>query len=153
MADVIKLFTSFHGRISRKSWWLGTVIITILSLSGTIVLNPDALSLDPNVVAQPVWAETIWELLLIIPYAAIAVKRFNDRDWPNWLGYACGLIMAVLYVAPHFGFFAFEPDMSMREAIAALVLFLLPLFALIVNGFLRGTPGPNRYGPDPLQST
>jgi uncharacterized membrane protein YhaH (DUF805 family) len=27
---------------------------------------------------------------------------------------------------------------------------LVNLWVLIELGFLRGTPGPNRYGPDPL---
>ena len=26
-----------------------------------------------------------------------------------------------------------------------------PIWALIENGFIRGTPGPNRFGPDPLE--
>jgi uncharacterized membrane protein YhaH (DUF805 family) len=28
----------------------------------------------------------------------------------------------------------------------------ISLWALVVLGFLRGTPGPNQYGPDPLGS-
>jgi uncharacterized membrane protein YhaH (DUF805 family) len=28
---------------------------------------------------------------------------------------------------------------------------VIGLAAIIDNGFLRGTDGPNRYGPDPLQ--
>jgi uncharacterized membrane protein YhaH (DUF805 family) len=31
-----------------------------------------------------------------------------------------------------------------------LALFVYFVFALIDNGFVRGTDGPNRYGPDPL---
>jgi len=26
-----------------------------------------------------------------------------------------------------------------------------PIWALVENGFIRGTPGPNRFGPDPMQ--
>lgn len=152
MANFIELLTSFRGRISRKSWWLGFVIIMILSIAGTLVLHPDAFSLDPDVAWTPNWAATIWGLLLIIPYTAITVKRFNDRDWPNWLGYGVGLTAALLTIGQHFGFFTFGPDMSTTEGIVGLVLYLPLLFALIDNGFLRGTKGPNRYGPDPTPS-
>ncbi len=151
MGNVIKLFTSFSGRINRASWWLGLVIIVVLSVGGTLVLHPGLLSLDPDAVATPNWASTIWSLLLVIPYTAITVKRFNDRDWPNWLGYAWGLIGVVQVIAQRFGFLA-GPDISMTEAIALAVLGLVGLFVLVDNGFLRGTPGLNRYGPDPLQS-
>ena len=160
MANFIELFTSFRGRISRKSWWLGFVILEMLSLAGALRFNPALLSWDTDVVVPAVWADTIWQLVLIIPLTAITVKRFNDRDWPNWLGYGMGLLLALFYIAWHFVFFTFGPDVSITEAIvmltegiAMLVLALALLFAFIANGFLRGTPGPNRYGPDPLSST
>ena len=130
MANVIEIFTSFRGRISRKSYWQGTVILIGLSAAGSLI-----------------WSDTIWQLVLIFPSTALAVKRINDRDWPNWLGYACGLI-AVLYYIPLAG-----PEISMTEIIAASILALPLLFAMIDNGFMRGSSGPNGYGPDPLQST
>ena len=83
---------------------------------------------------------------------AITVKRFNDRDWLYWLGYGYGLIASVQIIALHFGFLA-GPALSTREAIYVAIFGLLGLFIVIVNGFLRGTPGPNGYGTDPLQST
>lgn len=151
MANFIALFTSFRGRIGRKSWWLGSVLLLGLNAAGVLLLNPNALNLDPDAVVQPVWAVAIWQLLLLIPTTAIMVKRFNDRDWPYWVGFACGLIFAFGTIVPQFGFFA-GPNVSMEEWIAGLILTLPTLFAFIVNGFLRGTKGPNRYGPDPLQS-
>jgi uncharacterized membrane protein YhaH (DUF805 family) len=33
---------------------------------------------------------------------------------------------------------------------AGLVSFAISIWALVELGFLRGTPGPNQYGPDPL---
>ena len=138
----IALLTSFRGRISRKSWWIGTVFLINLSVVGVIFWS-----------RGPIWVHTIWQLLLVFPTTAITVKRFNDRDWPNWLGYGVGLTAALLTIGQHFGFFTFGPDMSTTEGIVGLVLYLPLLFALIDNGFLRGTKGPNRYGPDPLSST
>lgn len=151
MANFIELFTSFHGRISRQSWWLGIVILFPLSIAGAALLDPERYSLVSSVVLPPNLAATIWSLLVVFPMTAITVKRFNDRDWPNWLGYGYGLIASVQIIALHFGFFA-GPVMSTRETIAITIFGLLGLFIVIVNGFLRGTSGPNRYGPDPLSS-
>ena len=152
MANFIELFISFHGRISRQSWWLGTVILFPLSIAGAALLDPARHSLVSSVVLPPNLAATIWSLLVVFPMTAITVKRFNDRDWPNWLGYGYGLIASVQIIALHFGFLA-GPALSTREAIYVSIFGLLGLFIVIVNGFLRGTSGPNRYGPDPLQSS
>lgn len=151
MGNVIELFTSFSGRINRASWWLGFVTLAVLNIAVMLVLQPEIFSLKPDAVRSPNLAVTIWGLFLLFPMTAITVKRFNDRDWPNWLGYAYGLMGLVNGIAQYFGFLA-SPDRSMTDAIAFFIFALVGLFILIVNGFLRGTPGPNRYGPDPLQS-
>jgi len=59
-------------------------------------------------------------LILLIPSLAIAIKRYHDRDKSGWW-------ILILFI-PLVGFIWF----------------------LIELGCLPGTPGPNRYGPDPL---
>jgi uncharacterized membrane protein YhaH (DUF805 family) len=61
-------------------------------------------------------ADVIVNLLVLWPAIAICVKRWHDRDKPAWW-------VLVVFV-PVIGW----------------------LWALIENGLLRGTPGPNRYG-------
>jgi uncharacterized membrane protein YhaH (DUF805 family) len=81
---------------------------------------------------------------------AASVKRFNDRDRPHSFGYAMGVLGAALIVAEQRGFMV-DPATSptVHHAIFWCVAAIIAL-ALIDNGFLRGTAGPNRYGPDPL---
>ncbi|MBX3643623.1 MAG: DUF805 domain-containing protein [Rubrivivax sp.] len=69
---------------------------------------------------RPRTAELIVNLLLVWPALAISVKRWHDRGKSGW--------WVLLNLVPVVGW----------------------LWALIENGFLRGTDGPNRYGPDPL---
>jgi len=65
-------------------------------------------------------AERIVNLLLVWPAMAVSVKRWHDRDKSGW--------WVLINLVPVIGW----------------------LWALIDNGLLRGTPGPNRYGDDPL---
>jgi uncharacterized membrane protein YhaH (DUF805 family) len=65
-------------------------------------------------------ADLIVNLLLVWPALAVSVKRWHDRDKSGW--------WVLLNLLPVIGW----------------------LWALIDNGFLRGTSGPNRFGEDPL---
>ncbi len=145
---LISLLTSFRGRISRKQWWIGFLIILLISLPGEYYLDPGQFNPEPGVLRMPVWPETLWSILWLIPSTAITVKRFNDRDWPWWLGYAIGAAWLVSFVGPYFGLYI-DPDAGMPNAIAFWLLLAVAFAATVDNGFLRGTPGPNRYGADP----
>ena len=65
-------------------------------------------------------ADLIVNLLLVWPALAVSVKRWHDRDRSGW--------WVLLNLLPVIGW----------------------LWALIDNGFLRGTAGRNRFGDDPL---
>jgi uncharacterized membrane protein YhaH (DUF805 family) len=66
-------------------------------------------------------ADLLVNLLLVWPALAVSVKRWHDRDKSGW--------WVLLNLLPVIGW----------------------LWALVDNGFLRGTDGPNRYGDDPLR--
>jgi uncharacterized membrane protein YhaH (DUF805 family) len=65
-------------------------------------------------------ADLLVNLLLVWPALAVSVKRWHDRDRSGW--------WVLLNLLPVIGW----------------------LWALVDNGFVRGTPGPNRFGEDPL---
>ena len=64
-------------------------------------------------------ADAVVNLLLSWPAIAVAVKRWHDRDKSGW--------WVLIVLLPLIG----------------------GLWALFDNGCLRGTVGPNRYGPEP----
>jgi uncharacterized membrane protein YhaH (DUF805 family) len=97
----------------------------------------------------PSWPDTLWQIALLWPMTAMTVKRFNDTDRPWWIGFLFAPLGVALYLWPHLREMAGGMDPT------ALLTIILPLgayflFALIDNGFNRGTAGPNRFGPDPL---
>lgn len=143
-------FLSPHGRISRQEYWLGMVAMMAATILGAAMLDPAGLTGPPGEVRPPSLAATLWSLLFAWPTTAVTTKRFNDRDWPWWLGYALGAGMTAFVVANYFGFLLDPDRMAPLERTVMVVAAVSFLWALIENGFQRGTPGPNRYGPDPL---
>ncbi|MBC7832754.1 MAG: DUF805 domain-containing protein, partial [Hyphomicrobium sp.] len=128
MNTIIPLLTTFTGRISRREWWIGFVIVLIGSIAGTLLFNPEMLTSE--VVVPPQWPDTIWQLAWLVPATAITVKRFNDRNWPWWLGYAFGVLGVFLYVAPHFGM-VIDPEAAGVGAIVFWILLAAVVAAVV----------------------
>lgn len=59
-------------------------------------------------------------LAVLVPSLAVAAKRWHDRDKSGW--------WSLILFVPFLGF----------------------VWYVVELGFLPGTPGPNRFGPDPL---
>lgn len=152
MHGLLRLFTSFDGRISRKSWWIGNVILWTVGFSGSIALNPSILELDPATKFEP----TVWQLLLgialLFPSLAVMIKRLNDRDHPRAIGYAWACIAIATVVASSLGYLRDMRDITMSEWILYAPAILFAFWISIDCGFLKGTPGPNRFGSDPLET-
>ena len=67
---IMNYFFGFRGRIGRGSWWLGMVILAIVSLILSflaVLLQSEALVLVPAIAS-------LW------PWLAISAKRWHDRD-------------------------------------------------------------------------
>ena len=56
----------------------------------------------------------------------------------------------VLWINPDPSVFSLRPLFAIMFV---LIVGVIGLAVLIELGFRRGTPGPNRYGPDPLEKT
>ena len=106
----------------------------------------------------------IWSLLLFyvpsFPLALLwlagSIKRFHDLDF-NWYLPVIIAIMQFSYtvIASLFSLSSLispaEPGVfwDLVLGLLGVVSFLGLVFEFIVLGFLRGTSGPNRFGPDP----
>ena len=127
----MRLLFSIHGRINRGRFWLG-VLLQMLAVCAVFVafyvlrmLMPDT-ARDGGFSANGV--ESIPYLVLMLGWTVamawsgvcLGVKRYHDRDKSG----AWVLIQLVPIVGP--------------------------FWYLIEAGMLAGTPGPNRFGGDPL---
>jgi len=150
MDDLVSLFTTTQGRISRKQWWIGVVVLILASIVLNIVLGTLAISAS--------WAQLISFAIMFVPNWSIGVKRRHDRDsdardFKIFLGLS-GLLTVLQAVG--IGMTNTEVDgvlMYVPSLPLSLVFFLVAIYGLYVFiqlGFLRGTNGSNTYGPDPL---
>jgi uncharacterized membrane protein YhaH (DUF805 family) len=140
------LLFSFDGRINRKPFWLATIaiVVIIMILFGLVMVFAGAAFLTGDVSALGGFALLI--VLCYIPLLwislALGAKRLHDRDKSAWW-------LLLFYVLPgalgNIGPYAGGLDIVFTVASLA-----VSLWALVELGFLRGTPGTNRYGPDPL---
>jgi uncharacterized membrane protein YhaH (DUF805 family) len=137
------LFTSFEGRINRKPYWIGTLAI----LAVWLVVFFAGLS----VLGEAMFGATIliMQLAILYPAAAILVKRLHDRDRPTYFVYFY-VVPAVLSAL--LGLLGISDPMapSGLDILLGLIMGIVGLWFLIDLGFLKGTTGPNRHGPDPL---
>ena len=150
MPNFLNLLLSFKGRIGRASWWLGFVLTVIGNIVGVVLFDKTLFDPDAPANTPPGTADTLWQLLMVVPLTAITVKRFNDRDSPVWVGYAFGALSAALALGSYFGIDLSPQSPGGVQMILFWRLSVAGLFVLVENGFMRGTDGPNRYGPDPL---
>lgn len=151
--DVQQLFLSTNGRISRKTWWLGTLVMIVASIVLYFVLGLVGLGLTSA------WGPLIAYAILVYPAIALGTKRRQDRD-NNGMDYKIFMgVSALLTVLQAFGIGATRTDLGNGMVMmmpdpwmqgVQLVVGLFGLYMLVQLGFLKGTPGPNSYGPDPL---
>jgi uncharacterized membrane protein YhaH (DUF805 family) len=134
----LRRYADFSGRSRRREYWMFTLLNLLIGcvLFGLAVAAglPLGAMADPGEAAGLVSGGLmmvlgllflVWWLAILIPSIAVSVRRLHDRDMSGW--WYLGLIVASMI-----------PIIGFLFSIGLLVLMLLP-----------GTPGPNRFGPDP----
>ena len=130
------LLLSFEGRAIRAKYWLVAALSFAIMLFAALVMAV-APGLGLLLVA-------VFSIALIWPAVAVGVKRLHDRDKSGWW-------LLLFYFLP--GVFGMLDDMLGGTIVLGAVSLAISVWALVELGFLRGTVGPNRYGPDPLAAT
>jgi uncharacterized membrane protein YhaH (DUF805 family) len=136
----VHLFTSFEGRISRQPFWIALAVFIAIDIASVLTIEDDRLS-------------AVFDLIMTYPQFAVCAKRGHDRNTPAWvvgLFFAFGVALDVMILG---GWITKDLSNPTPLVYAFAVPFLVLGLALIIDlGFRRGTVGPNRYGPDPLET-
>jgi len=121
------LLFSFNGRISRKTFWIFNGFVFLAGIVLGLITEPVN---DINDLSSVHIFFMFW---MLWPNMAIQAKRWHDQDRS-----AMWMLFNLMPI--------FEPIMG-------LLCMAGPLWAFIQNGIVPGTPGPNRFGTDPLKET
>ncbi len=143
--DFKYLYTSFDGRINRAKYWAGVVILAIISIVLGFVIGA--------VFGSSVFGAilvTLVTLALFYPGYAVAAKRFQDRDKPGVTALYGLVPVLIASLLQAFGLTGTPNEPNALGWICNLVTMGVGLWFLIELGILKGTPGPNRFGGDPL---
>lgn len=147
--DFNYLFTSLDGRINRAKWWAGVIIIAVVAIVVGLIVG---LVFGNNIAGRII--VFIVQLILLYPGYAVGAKRFQDRNKPAMyalIGIAIGLLYALLGL---FGVVGSNPQqMGALDWVFSIAFLAVGIWYLIDLGILKGTAGPNQYGPDPLAAS
>lgn len=126
---------SFSGRINRAKFWGGGIIIGVIAgvIGGIFggAIAGAAMSGDTDAIVASLAGSGLIALLATIVLAilglSLQVRRLHDLNQTGWFV----VLFWVLQFVPIVGFFVW-------------------LWPFIWLGCMKGTDGPNNYGPDPL---
>ena len=129
MNSIVTNLFSFQGRLRRRDYWIGVLILFVVSVvlnsivgmmfPPTIVVSGSNTTMNMNAFSGMMGASSLVSLIMLWPSIALGVKRCHDRGKS---GFWCLLVLI-----PIIGW----------------------LWWLIDLGILDGTPGPNQFGPSP----
>jgi len=136
MFQAFNNYATFSGRASRSEYWLFYLLsIIVFGIAIALMLNGiTAITefedlrrhIHNTSFAIGLFIAVVWFVFALIPGIAVTVRRLHDRNMSGWwyLGFT------VLGAVPMVGWIA--------------------SIAFLVVVCLRGTPGENRFGEDPL---
>lgn len=127
-------YVKFDGRSSRAEYWWPFLMKAIVNIAMFVAMIALIVSAETNSVSSSsdsipgafigiLLAWLLFALINFLPSIALEVRRFHDLDQTGWLVLVFWLMNAFIGVT---------------------------VFAQLIWFALRGTDGPNQYGPDPL---
>lgn len=123
----LKRYAQFWGRAPRREFWLYQLFwwLVYLFMFVILIVGQSISSASPGPLFWvTILAIFLWWAANLVPSLAVTVRRFHD------VGLSGGVVALLVIVSVVIGF---------------------TWLAVIIICCLRGTEGPNKYGPDPLQ--
>jgi uncharacterized membrane protein YhaH (DUF805 family) len=147
----ITLFTTLEGRINRKPYWVGWLMMMLaFMVIGFGIVRVWGIEAFNGPYSGASALQLLLGALVTVVSVPLMVKRLHDRNksghyvWPL-------LILEALWVTGDLaGITGNTEDINTLGWCVAAVYSAIAIWMLIELGFLRGTRGDNAYGPDPL---
>jgi uncharacterized membrane protein YhaH (DUF805 family) len=168
--DYRRLLASFQGRIGRGRYWLATLVILCSMLAALLLLTlicdtlgiasgPVAIdiigisaSIEPadgdkavKAALFPDVATILMTLVFAWFFVAASIKRLHDRNRSGWW------IIPFVFATGIYSQFGDRLGDSWPAALVGLAVLIGSIWGGVEMYGLKGTRGPNRFGPDPLE--
>jgi uncharacterized membrane protein YhaH (DUF805 family) len=134
--DPIDLLFGFKGRINRAKYWLVVLIWFVAWLITLMLAWMSTFSIIAIVLAA------IVAIVGIVVGVAVGIKRLHDRNKTGWW-------LLLFYLAPGV-LDAITRGTGSAGMVFSFASLAISVWAIVELGCLRGTIGPNPYGPDPV---
>lgn len=132
-----KKYCSFKGRASRSEFWWFCLFTLLLNIAVAIVG-----AIAPAMASILSAVQALW---LLLPTVAVATRRLHDRDLSGWWQALPAALMLP-------GLIGLAVDAEWLFIVVALAVSIASIGLMVVYAF-KGTTGPNRFGPDPLDES
>jgi uncharacterized membrane protein YhaH (DUF805 family) len=145
-----RIYTSFEGRIARSSFWLATVLLTVVILlilfaSLWVVGERDRNAIRLN--------GFVLMLVFLYPLLAVWVKRLHDRGRPGYMVIVFLVPWLMHQITNLIGITGDPTGFNSLDVLFFGINIVIGVWFVFDLGILRGTRGSNDYGPDPLQNS
>lgn len=144
------LYTSFEGRINRKPYWIGLIVLVIIMM--VIVFGASFLLIGS--IVEPTFQTRlvtfVLQLLFLYPSTALMVKRLHDRNRPSYWAAFILVPMVLKSLTDLVGMTGDPLNQNALDYLLNIIVFVVSIWFFVELGCLRGTVGSNQYGPDPL---
>ena len=139
--SMTQLLFSFQGRLNRKPWWLTNIAVAV----GVIVLLLLALAWSESTSSPSLPDHGTSRSFSTFRCSGSVSPRGQASARPRQVGVVARPVLSGSGIASGIG-----DQMDSMGLVLHLVAFAITVWAFVELGCLRGTVGPNRYGPDPL---
>ncbi len=133
----------FHSRSMRSEFWWVQLVYTLLLF---VVFGIDgALGYDADSNLTP--ATTAFELIVLVPMAALTARRLHDVGLTGWA--QVPLYLTYITYIPGYEDFIFNGAERGGAELVLLIVYAVYSIWILLNLIKDSQPGNNRYGPNP----
>jgi uncharacterized membrane protein YhaH (DUF805 family) len=162
----LRRYADFSGRSRRMEYWMWVlfqvliyfaVIVLVMLVGGGAMMagNPTSAMAAGGAALVILLLYLLWQLAVLIPSIAVAVRRLHDTNRSGWWILAPLVPYLIGFISLFGGAATGSQSGLAAGGMIGLVCMLVALglgLVLLVFMFLEGTRGPNKYGPDPKGS-
>jgi len=132
------------GRTSRAGYWRWQAVLVacmgVVILATVLVIDAGGPGFVPFLLIAP----------LLMAAVFVSIRRMHDRNRSGWWALMFAAIPFSLVGAASALVETRQPAAILISLVPTLTGFAFGAWSWLEFGFLRGTRGPNRFGPEPL---